>query len=222
MVKVAFYDFDGTLAGGNVVTRYLYYAKHCPSGLESLSRRSIAIGGVPWWLLIDSWSRAAFNRQFFRQYAGFSEDWLWDMGQSLYEDETRERIYKGSAELLQRDRDEGYRLVLVTGGLDFAVAEASKALGFDELLANKMVFSDGIATGRLREPLLAESGKTDAMRDYCRQHSIDLESVRAYSDSYSDLAMLEMAAFPTAVNPDKKLQRIAVERNWPVIVTKSS
>lgn len=220
-MKVAFYDFDGTLAGGNVVTRYLYYAKHCPSALESFYRRSIAIGGVPWWLLIDSWSRAAFNRQFFKQYAGFPEDWLWSKGLGLFEDETRERIYKGSAELLQRDRDEGYRVVLVTGGLDFAVAEASRSLGFDDLLANKMVFSDGIATGRLCEPLLAEKGKTDAMRDYCRQHDVDLGSLKAYSDSYSDLAMLEMAAFPTAVNPDKKLRRISEQRGWPVVVTKS-
>jgi phosphoserine phosphatase len=44
--------------------------------------------------------------------------------------------------------------------------------------------------------------------------------LKAYSDSYSDLAMLEMAAQATAVNPDRKLRLIAAERNWPVVVTK--
>jgi putative phosphoserine phosphatase/1-acylglycerol-3-phosphate O-acyltransferase len=222
MVKVAFYDFDGTLAAGNVVTRYLHYAKRRPSPLESFYRRAVAIGGVPWWLVVDKWSRAAFNRQFFSLYAGLPEEWLWAEGNALFKEETSERIYAGSADLLQKDRDAGYRLVLVTGGLDFAVDRASKELGFDDLLANKMVFSNGIATGRLREPLLAETGKTDAMRDYCLQHDVDLSSLKAYSDSYSDLAMLEMAAQPAAVNPDKRLRRIAEQRGWPVIVTKGS
>ncbi len=220
-MKAAFYDFDGTLASSNVVTRYLYFARRCPSPLESFYRTTIAIGGVPVWLLIDAWSRAAFNRQFFALYAGMPESWLKQQAPGLFEQETAQKIYSGSRELLERDRQAGYKLVLVTGGLDFAVEHASAALGFDYLLANKMVFSDGIATGRLHEPLLAEQGKTDAIRTFCREHHVDPNSLKAYSDSYSDLAMLEMAAHPTAVNPESKLRRIAIERGWPIAVTKS-
>lgn len=179
-----------------------------------------AVGGVPYWLLIDAWSRAAFNRQFFGLYAGMPEAWLKEQAAGLFEQETRRKIYRGSRELLARDRQAGYTLVLVTGGLDFAVERASAELGFDHLLANKMVFSDGVASGRLHEPLLAEQGKTDAIREFCREHDVDPTSLKAYSDSYSDLAMLEMAAQPTAVNPDGKLRRIAAQRGWPTLVTK--
>jgi putative phosphoserine phosphatase/1-acylglycerol-3-phosphate O-acyltransferase len=219
-LKAAFYDFDGTLASSNVVTRYLYFARRCTSPLESFYRTTVAIGGVPFWLSIDAWSRAAFNRQFFRLYAGMAEAWLKEQAAGLFEQETRPKIYQGSRELLERDRQAGYTLVLVTGGLDFAVERAAAELGFDHLLANKMVFSNGVATGRLHEPLLAEQGKTDAIRDFCRMHGVDPNSLKAYSDSYSDLAMLEMAAQATAVNPDRKLRLIAAERNWPVVVTK--
>ncbi|MDA0204033.1 MAG: HAD family hydrolase [Acidobacteria bacterium] len=219
-MKAAFYDFDGTLASSNVVTRYLYFARRCPSPLESFYRTAVAVGGVPFWLLIDAWSRAAFNRQFFGLYAGLSESWLRVEAAGLFEQETRGKIYAGSRELLERDRQAGYTLILVTGGLDFAVERASTELGFDHLLANKMVFSDGVATGHLHEPLLAEQGKTDAMRHFCYEHGVDPSSLKAYSDSYSDLAMLEMAAQPTAVNPDRKLSRIAAERGWPTVVTK--
>ena len=219
-MKAAFYDFDGTLASSNVVTRYLYFARRCPSPLESFYRTAVAVGGVPFWLMIDAYSRAAFNRQFFRLYAGMPEAWLRQESAGLFEHETRRKIYAGSRELLELDRQAGYTLVLVTGGLDFAVERASAELGFDFLLANKMVFSDGVAAGRLHEPLLAEQGKTDAMREFCREHDVDLNSLKTYSDSYSDLAMLEMAAEPTAVNPDSKLRRIAAERGWPTIITK--
>lgn len=219
-MKAAFYDFDGTLASSNVVTRYLYFARRRPSPWESFYRTTVAVGGVPYWLLLDAWSRAAFNRQFFGLYAGMPELWLRAQSAGLFERETRPKIYAGSRELLERDRQAGYTLVLVTGGLDFAVERASAELGFDHLLANKMVFSDGVATGRLHEPLLAEQGKTDAIREFCREHRVDPTSLKAYSDSYSDLAMLEMAAHPTAVNPDGKLRRIAAERGWPMLVTK--
>lgn len=219
-MKAAFYDFDGTLASSNVVTRYLYFARRCRSPLESFHRTAIAVGGVPFWLLIDAWSRAAFNRQFFRLYAGMPESWLKEQAAGLFERETRPKIYPAGRKLLDRDRQEGYTLILVTGGLDFAVERTSAELGFDYLLANKMVFSDGVATGRLHEPLLAEQGKIDAIRTFCREHGVDPNSLKAYSDSYSDLAMLEMAAHPTAVNPDSRLRRVAAERGWPIAVTK--
>jgi HAD superfamily hydrolase (TIGR01490 family) len=219
-LKAAFYDFDGTLASSNVVTRYLYFARRCPSLLERFYRSAVAVGGVPFWLLIDAWSRAAFNRKFFGLYRGMPEAWLREQAAGMFEVETRPKIYRGSRELLERDRAEGYTLVLVTGGLDFNVEKASAELGFDHLLANKMVFSDGVATGQLYEPLLAEQGKTDAIRDFCRTHDVDPTSLKAYSDSYSDLAMLELAAQPTAVNPDSKLRRVAAQRGWPTLVTK--
>jgi HAD superfamily hydrolase (TIGR01490 family) len=219
-LKAAFYDFDGTLASSNVVTRYVYFARRCPSPWESFYRTAVAVGGVPYWLLLDAGSRAAFNRQFFGLYAGLPEAWLREQAAGLLQHETLPKIYRGSRELLERDRQAGYTLVLVTGGLDFAVEKASAELGFDHLLANKMVFSDGVASGRLQEPLLAEQGKTDAIRDFCREHGVDPTSLKAYSDSYSDLAMLEMAAQPMAVNPDCKLRRVAAERGWPTLVTK--
>lgn len=219
-MKVAFYDFDGTLAASNVVARYVYFARRRPSALESFYRTGVAIGGIPWWLLLDMRSRATFNRHFFRLYAGLSEAWLRKESEKIFELHIRDTIYSGTRELLKRDREAGYKLALVTGGLDFAVEHASSELGFDYLLANKMVFSDGIATGRLQEPLLAEAGKTDAMRDFCRLQDVDLDTLKAYSDSYSDLAMLEMSALPCAVNPDKKLRAVAEQRGWPVLATK--
>ena len=202
------------------MTRYLYFARRRPSPWERFYRTAIAVGGVPVWLLIDAWSRAAFNRRFFSLYAGMPESWLRGQTAGLLQQETRPKIYRNSRELLDRDRQEGYALVLVTGGLDFAIERISAELGFDYLLANKMLFSDGVATGRLQEPLLAEQGKTDAIRAFCSEHDVDPHSLKAYSDSYSDVAMLEMAAHPTAVNPDRKLRGVAAARGWAIANTK--
>ena len=153
-MKAAFYDFDGTLASSNVVTRYLYFARRCPSPLESFYRMTVAVGGVPFWLLLDAWSRAAFNRRFFGLYAGMSESWLREQAEGLFEQETRGKIYAGSRALLERDRQAGYTLILVTGGLDFAVERASAELGFDHVLVRQVHF-----THRRNHPLLIPGGR---------------------------------------------------------------
>jgi len=53
-----------------------------------------------------------------------------------------------------------------------------------------------------------------------RNEDIDLKQSRAYSDSFSDLSMLEAVGFPVAVNPDRRLRRVARERGWPMLALK--
>jgi phosphoserine phosphatase len=46
---------------------------------------------------------------------------------------------------------------------------------------------------------------------------VDAARAKAYSDSFSDLPMLEVVGSPAAVNPDRRLRRVATERGWPVL-----
>jgi HAD superfamily phosphoserine phosphatase-like hydrolase len=124
--------------------------------------------------------------------------------------------------LLEKDRREGCRLVLVSGGMDFALAPVAAALGFDDLIANRLVFNAGRATGEVAAPLLAEAQKVKAILDFCETYNVSTPQSKAYSDSYSDLAMLEAVGFPAAVHPDRRLKRIALARGWPILDLKTT
>ncbi len=219
-MRVAFYDFDGTLVGSNVVTRYFFFARRAPGLLDRLRRSTIVAGGLPYWLWLDSRSRLRFNEVFYREYRGLSEAWLRETAERLWDEEIRRSVYAGSLELIESDRREGFEPVLVTGGLDFAVGPAARQLGLDRLIANRMIFRNGIATGELEKPLLAEQGKVEAMEEYCRRYNVDTVASKAYSDSFSDAPMLECVGRPTAVNPDRRLLALAQQRGWPVLRTK--
>ncbi len=219
-MRVAFYDFDGTLVGSNVVTRYFFFARRAPGLLDRLRRSTIVAGGLPYWLWLDSRSRLRFNEVFYREYRGLSEAWLRETAERLWDEEIRRSVYTGSLELIESDRREGFEPVLVTGGLDFAVGPAARQLGLDRLIANRMIFRNGIATGELEKPLLAEQGKVEAMEEYCRRYNVDTVASKAYSDSFSDAPMLECVGRPTAVNPDRRLLALAQQRGWPVLRTK--
>ena len=219
-MRAAFYDFDGTLASSNVVTRYFFFARRAPGLLERMRRSAIALGGVPYWLWLDSRSRKLFNEVFFRQFRGLSRDWLESQAEKLYAAEIAPKVYSGSAGLIQRDREAGYATVLVSGGLDFELAPVARAMGFDHLLANRMRFAGGVATGEIEPPLLAEQGKIQAMAELCRRYNVETTQSKAYSDSFSDAPMLEYVGFPAAVNPDPRLRKLAEERGWPILRTK--
>lgn len=220
-MKVAFYDFDGTLVSSNVVSRYFHFARRAPGLRNALWRSAVTLGGIPYWLWLDARSRAEFNRRFFRLYRGLERTWLDGEAERLFEQEIRPTIFPGTAKLLEDDRREGFDLVLVTGGLDFVVAPAARHFGFERTIMNRMVFDDsGRATGEIAPPLLAEEGKVEAIQDFCRRYNVDTEGSKAYSDSFSDVPMLECVGRPAAVNPDKRLEAVARERNWPVIRTR--
>jgi HAD superfamily hydrolase (TIGR01490 family) len=213
----AFFDFDGTLASSNVVTRYAFFAKNRPSKIEAVWRYGKVLAGVPLWLGLDAASRKLFNEVFFRQYRGLRRDWLISQSEALFEHEIRRKIFAGAKNLLEQDRQQGYRLVLISGGFDFDLAPFVREFGFDDLISNRLEFASGVATGRVIAPLLAEDEKVNSIRRHCAEYNVEAAHAKAYSDSFSDLPMLEAVGLPAAVNPDRRLRQVALDRGWPVL-----
>lgn len=214
---MAFYDFDGTLVSGNVVTRYGWIARRHPSRFAAGWRYAKAWAWVPVWLLLDSFSRRLFNVVFFRQYRGLREDWLRTQGRELLEACIKREQFRFALERLNLDRKAGYHTVLVSGGLDFALEPVAGYFGFDAVLANRLQFREGIASGEIVPPLLADHEKALAIKAYAREHGFDLRLAKAYSDSASDLPMLEAVGRPVATNPNKRLRKAALARGWEIV-----
>jgi HAD superfamily hydrolase (TIGR01490 family) len=217
ITRLAFYDFDGTLVSGNVVRRYAFFARNHPSKLKAVLKLSKLVASVPLLVGLDLYSRRVFNEYFYREYRGMQREWLLDLGERLFREEIRPSIYAGSKELVEADRRQGFRPVLLTGELDFALAEVARYFSFDAVISNALVYEKGAATGAVAAPLIAEQEKVKAIRRLCRQCDAEPAQCKAYSDSFSDTPMLESVGIPVAVNPDRRLRRIAHKRGWPIV-----
>jgi len=139
------------------------------------------------------------------------------LAEELFEDVIKPNIYPRAKDLIDESRRAGVRQVLVSGALDFTMRPLARYLGVDDLIANQLEFVDHYATGKLKKPFVAGATKADIMRAFAKQHDLDLGESWAYSDSFSDYAMLAMVGRPTAVNPDMRLRSIARAYHWPVL-----
>ncbi len=215
--QLAFYDFDGTLSSGNIVRRYAFFTRHQPSKTRAALKFSKLLLSIPAWLALEFRSRRRFNEIFFREYRGLRESVLRGLGQQLFDEEILPTLFPGSKELIEEDRRAGYLPVLLTGELDVALEPVIRYFGFHAVISNSLVFENGVATGEVRQPLVAEEEKVRAMERLCRQFGAEMKKAKAYSDSFSDVPMLEAVGLPTAVNPDRRLKRVAAERGWAIL-----
>lgn len=214
----AFYDLDGTLLHGSVVDHYLYYALHDPHYPSRLRRVAELALKAPYYRWVDSLDRHRFNTEFYRGYAGLSEDRLAILGETLFESVLEKKLYAGVRELLAQDRAVGHMQVLVTGALDFVAQPVARHLGIPRVEASKLEYdTNGLATGVLRPPVMAGPAKAAWIREFAQEHAIDLDRSTAYSDDAADLPMLSMVGRPVAVNPDARLLATARSHGWPVL-----
>ena len=217
--RAAFFDVDGTLVRTNIVHAFAFYAMNQGSILGTAWQTVRTVASIPMFIATDRLDRKLFNELFYRYYAGQSEDRLETLAEELFEDVLRPAVYPGAARLVEEARRAGCRIVFVTGALDFTVRRLASFLGADDLIANRMRFVQGIATGQVVPPIIEGAHKALAIRDYCVRERVALERSFAYSDSFSDYPMLAVVGHPAAVNPDPRLARVARAYEWPILRT---
>jgi HAD superfamily hydrolase (TIGR01490 family) len=151
---------------------------------------------------------------------GFSPEEMRELVADAMEKVLRPLVYAESLKLVERHRAAGEPVYIVSATLQEIVQAIADDLGFDGALGTVCEVENGVYTGRAVRALHAE-GKASCVRQLAERESYDLDECTAYSDSHTDLPFLETVGHPVAVNPDRSLRRIAVERGWPVLEFKS-
>jgi HAD superfamily hydrolase (TIGR01490 family) len=125
-------------------------------------------------------------------------------------------VYSEAVTLIQEHRAAGRDVVIVSSSGAEVVAPIGAMLGADRVVATRMAVVDGVFTGDIEQYVYGPA-KAEAMRGLAAEEGYDLAASYAYSDSVTDLPMLEAVGHPHAVNPDRALRRAALTRGWPVL-----
>ncbi len=126
-------------------------------------------------------------------------------------------VYDEAVSLMEEHHLAGRDVIIVSASGSEVVEPIGELLGADGVVATRMEIVDGRYTGGIDYYAYGEN-KAAALRRLAEENAYDLSLSFAYSDSITDLAMLEVVGNPYAVNPDRELRREAVARGWPVLV----
>ena len=126
-------------------------------------------------------------------------------------------VYDDAIDLIEEHKQKGHLLVLISASPTEIVEPLAEHLNIDDFIATTpVVDSEGRYTGEV-EFYAAGSNKAEAIIDLAEEKDISLENSWAYSDSSTDIPMLELVGNPVDLNPDRELKKEAEERNWPIL-----
>ena len=129
-----------------------------------------------------------------------------------------ERVRPEAKRLLERHRRAGRDTFIVSAAPQEIVEPLAHALGMTGGIGTRSTVDNGVYTGDLDGPFCYGPGKVEAMQEVASWNGYDLAQCYAYSDSASDLPMLDAVGHPVAVNPDSRLERHARRNGWPIVI----
>lgn len=124
-------------------------------------------------------------------------------------------IYAEALELIHDHRAAGRLVCIVSSSPTEIVEPLARMLNIHRYIATRPKVVDGRYTGEL-DFYAYGPHKVAAITRLAQELGIDLQGSYAYSDSATDMPMLELVGNPVAVNPDKELRRLAEKQGWRI------
>lgn len=210
----AFFDLDRTLIGVNSGFLYALY-EYRRGEISTLRFLQASV-----WLGLYHLSMIDIESAFataVRHYRGERAEDLFELTAEFFEEEVVSSIQPGARKALRKHRRRDHPLVLLTASSPYMSRLAAKTWDLDDWICNRFPTDDeGRLHGTFERPICYGEGKVYRARHWAQQHDVDLDASYFYTDSYSDLPMLEQVGHPRVVNPDPRLRHAAQDRGWPI------
>ncbi len=214
--SAAFFDLDKT-----VIARSSTFAFSRPlyrGGL--LNRRAVLRSAYAHWALLlagaDHDQMERMRQQISALVTGWDVQQVSDIVAETLVELIEPVVYREALALITEHQAAGRDVVVVSASGAELVGPIAAMLGADHVVATRMVVEDGRYTGEVAFYAYGEN-KAAAVRELAAEHGYRLDDCWAYSDSFTDLPMLQAVGHPVAVNPDRALRREAATRGWPVL-----
>ncbi|PIE18688.1 MAG: HAD-IB family hydrolase [Proteobacteria bacterium] len=210
----AFFDLDGTLLSVNSGRLWVAFERR----LGRITGAKYAEALLYFALYrLDRIDMHAVLRKALSVYEGEREEVLRARTRRWYLDEVAPKVAPGAYPVLDAHRAAGHRLVLLTSSSVYESEIATEHLGLDDYLAATYEVVDGCFTGEPSLPLCYGAGKVHFAEDYARRHDVDLATSFFYTDSVTDIPMLQRVGQPRVVNPDLGLRWAARRQGWRIL-----
>ena len=152
-----------------------------------------------------------------KKLSGIKKSDLQNIAGKCFEERIKQNIYTEAAKLITEALKNSERVIFATSSFDFIIKPLEEYFGIEGSIACELEYSDGRTTGSLVGYSSFGAKKKTAAQAWLDKNGIRSGDVSFYSDSYTDIPLLEYCGNPVAVNPDRILLRKAKTRGWKIL-----
>jgi len=214
MRRAALFDMDGTLLATSTALLYTRYQRDLGEigwlGMARAARWMLqySLGVID----AEKVARAALA-----EFKGRDVAWILRRTEEWFPRYVLEHVRDLARSTVERHRAAGDVLAIVTGATPYAAKPLARELGIEHVASSELELDpEGRLTGLPLLPICYGAGKVTRAEELARRLEVRLDEATFYSDSITDLPLLERVATPIAVSPDRRLLRVATRRGWRV------
>ena len=214
MAVAALFDIDGTLLARNTAPLYMSHLRRTGQA----RRRDVArtLYYLFWYKLgLLDVRRALDESMVFvrgREEAAMLADCV-----RWYREAVRPWVFPGMAARVAAHRRAGHVVALLTSATRYLAEPLGADLGVDHVLVTQLVVREGRFTGEVVQPVCYGRGKVYWAERFAAEQGVELRESYFYTDSITDLPVLDRVGHPRVVHPDPRLRRLAQRRGWQVL-----
>ena len=214
MAVAALFDIDGTLLARNTAPLYMNHLRRTGQARRRDLARTLYY--LFWYKLglLDVRSALEVSMAFVR---GKDEAAMVADCVGWYGEAVRPYVFPGMAAQVAAHREAGHVLAILTSATRYLAEPLGADLGIEHHLVTQLVVRDGRFTGEVVQPVCYGRGKVYWAERFAAEHGVDLASSFFYTDSITDLPLLDRVGHPRVVHPDPRLRRLAQRRGWQVL-----
>ena len=210
----ALFDLDRTLldtSSGQLWARYMHRT-------GQMSRRDLA--RAAWWSALSRLGfldMTALIPRLLEAAAGSDEAETLRESDRWFAQDVLPHVAERGLRRVAEHQAQGHVVAIVSASTQFVVGPMAAHLGVPgQYVCTHVRSNGGKLTGELEPPACYGEGKVVWAERFAAEYGADLDRSFFYTDSISDLPLLERVGQPVAVNPDPRLRRLARRRGWPV------
>jgi HAD superfamily hydrolase (TIGR01490 family) len=213
-VAAALFDMDRTLVRRETASLYVRYVRERGGATWRDSAR------VLWWVAQYTLGVIDVPEVAMRALgplSGTHETVLSARCDDWFRRDVEAHVCDAGRRAVEAHRARGDVVAIVTGAIPYAARPLARRLGIEHVVASELeVGADGRFTGRPVAPLCYGGGKLARTIALGERLGFRIDEATFYSDSFTDLPLLEAVRTPVVVNPDPRLARVAGRRGWRV------
>ncbi len=211
---IAFYDLDHTILVDNSATHLINEAKN--RGVMSPRHYRQAI----WLSILYKLRIGDSTKMIVRMLTwlkGIREEDIDRLCVDVFSNHIVSKIRPEILETIHKHKSNNGGVVLLSSASEPICTQVFQYMNMDDLICSKLESVDGILTGKTHGKLVYAEEKESRLIAYCKKHGHNQSDAYYYGDSFTDEYVMNAVGFPVAVDPDKKLLRIALKKGWPII-----